>query len=72
VTEQDEELVGLTLHETVRVAAVAARGQVVVSESAMPGDRSSGLRFCDLGEHDLRDLDRPLRLFLLDHLGCTT
>lgn len=69
VTEQGEELVGLTLYETVRVAAVAARGQVVVSESAMPGDRSSGLRFDDLGEQELRDLDRPLRLFLLDHVG---
>ncbi len=69
VTEQDGELVGLTLHETVRIAAVAARGQVVVSESAKPGDRSLGLRFSDLGEQELRDLDRPLRLFLVDHVG---
>jgi len=42
---------------------------VVVSESAMPGDRSSGLRFGDLGEQELHDLDRPLRLFLLEHVG---
>lgn len=71
VTEQDEELVGLTLHETVRVAAVAAKSQVVVTESAMPSDRTSGSRFVDLGEHDLPDLDHPLRLFLLDHHGRT-
>ena len=69
VTEQDEELVGLTIHETVRVAAVAERGQVVITESAMPGERASGFRFVDLGEHDLRDLDRPLRLFSLDCRG---
>jgi len=30
VTELDEELVGLTLHETVRVAATAMKGQVVL------------------------------------------
>jgi len=69
VTEQDGELVGLTVHEAVRVAAVATSSQVVISESAMPGDRTSGLRFVDLGVQELRDLDRPLRLFLLDHVG---
>jgi len=69
VTEQGDELVGLTLHETVRVAAIAMKGQVVISEAAMPSAGASASQFVDLGEQDLRDLDRSLRLFLLDHLG---
>jgi len=42
---------------------------IVLDSGTAPCDRSSGLRFGDLGEQELRDLDRPLRLFLFDPLG---
>lgn len=65
VTQHDDELVGLTIHETARVAAAAASGQVVVTESAMPPERPSDLHFVDLGQQEVRDLDRSFRLFLV-------
>jgi DNA-binding NarL/FixJ family response regulator len=65
VAQLDQELVGLTLHEAVRVAAVGAGGQVVITESALPPERPSGVEFVDLGEQHLPDLDRPIRLFLV-------
>lgn len=66
VTQQDDELVGLALHEVARVATAAAGGQVVITEAALPAERPPGMRFVDLGPCDLRDLDRPLRLFLVE------
>ncbi len=66
LTQQQEEMVGLTLHETARVAGTAPAGRTVITEAALPPDSQPDLRIADLGEQELRDLDRPLRLFLLD------
>jgi predicted ATPase/class 3 adenylate cyclase len=60
--------VGLDVHQAARVMAVAHGGQVVVSESTqalLEGDT----RLRDLGEHRLKDILRPQRLYQLELEG---
>jgi predicted ATPase/class 3 adenylate cyclase len=68
-------LVGLDVHRAARVAAVAAGGQVLLSETAAALVRGSlpprtALR--DLGVHRLKDLGRPEQIFQLDAAGLET
>lgn len=63
---QDGDYVGLDVHRAARIAAAGHGGQVLVSgathalvQDELPPD--VGLR--DLGEHRLKDLDRPEHLF---------
>jgi len=58
----DEGYVGVDVHRAARIAAVAHGGQVIVSESTAKLVEDA-LR--PLGEHLLRDLVEPLRLFQL-------
>jgi predicted ATPase len=62
----DEGYVGLDVVRGARIAASAHGGQVVVSEAtrALAGDEVD-LR--DLGEHRLKDLGQPIRLYQLGH-----
>ncbi len=60
----DEGYVGLDLHRAARIGAAAHGGQVVVSETArslLEGE----LELRDLGEHRLKDLGFPIRLYQL-------
>ncbi|HSS79819.1 MAG TPA: adenylate/guanylate cyclase domain-containing protein [Gaiellaceae bacterium] len=60
--------VGLDVHEAARVMAVAHGGQVVVSESTrVLLEDDTSLR--DLGEHRLKDIARPQRLYQLELEG---
>ena len=64
--------VGLAVHEAARVAAVAHGGQVLVSgaTAALVGDTlAPGTSLRDLGEHRLKDLARPARLFQVEAAG---
>jgi predicted ATPase/class 3 adenylate cyclase len=58
----EEGYVGLDVHRTARIAAAGHGGQVLVSQATreLLGD-SPGLR--DLGEHRLKDLSAPQRLY---------
>src|SRR6187200_780811 len=63
-----DDYVGLTLHEVARLMSAGHGGQVLVSNitrqlvaNALP----SGLTLRDLGEHRLKDLSMPERLFQL-------
>src|SRR5262249_11394509 len=56
--------VGLDVHVAARVMAAAHGGQVLVSETTA-GLTGDGLDLRDLGEHRLRDLAGPERLFQL-------
>lgn len=63
-----EGYVGLDVHKAARVAAAAHGGQVLLSEATAhlvrdSMDPESGL--LDLGEHRLKDIPHPLRLFQL-------
>jgi YVTN family beta-propeller protein len=60
--------VGLGVHRAARISAAAHGGQVLLSgvtrelvEDELPG----GVRIVDLGEHRLKDIDRPEHLFQL-------
>jgi predicted ATPase/class 3 adenylate cyclase len=54
--------VGLDVHRAARIAGVAHGRQVVISEAAR---RHLEVDVLDLGEHRLKDLSAPLRLFQL-------
>jgi predicted ATPase/class 3 adenylate cyclase len=56
----DDGYVGMDVHRGARVAAAAHGGQVVVSEATA---RLADTRLIDLGEHRLKDLTAPIRLF---------
>jgi predicted ATPase/class 3 adenylate cyclase len=59
---------GLDVHRTARISAAAHGGQVLLSEATkiLAGNRiPEGIAFRDLGEHRLKDLERPEQLFQL-------
>ncbi|HJP66528.1 MAG TPA: NB-ARC domain-containing protein [Actinomycetota bacterium] len=71
-----EGYVGLDVHRAARIAASGHGGQIVVSEQtrvlaegAVTGD---GVSFLDLGEHRLKDLPEPQRLFQVTAAGLDT
>jgi predicted ATPase/class 3 adenylate cyclase len=57
--------VGLDVHHAARVMAAGHGGQVLVSE-ATRALLDDGTRLRDLGEHRLKDLSRPQRLYQLE------
>ncbi len=62
----------LTLSRAQRIMSTAAGGQTLVSSDVMErlGDfRSSDFSFRDLGEHRLKDLIKPVRLYQLSGIG---
>jgi predicted ATPase/class 3 adenylate cyclase/DNA-binding CsgD family transcriptional regulator len=66
---------GLAVHRAARICAVAAGGQVLVSQATQAliedEEEGEGLGFAlvDVGEHQLKDLDRPVRLYQLAAAG---
>jgi predicted ATPase len=59
----DEGYVGIDVHRAARIAAASHGGQTVVSQTTYDLAGSDGLR--DLGEHRLKDLSAPERLYQL-------
>jgi hypothetical protein len=57
----DEGYVGIDVHRAARIAAVGHGGQVLVSQSTRDLVGASGLR--DLGQHRLKDLTAPERIY---------
>jgi len=58
--------VGMDVHRTARIAAAAHGGQILVSDvtyGLVARDLPEGLSLRDLGEHRLKDLAHPHRLF---------
>ncbi len=58
--------VGLALHQVARIVSAGHGGQILVSASSRAladGPLADGLELRDLGEHRLKDLNRPERLF---------
>jgi predicted ATPase/class 3 adenylate cyclase len=69
---RDGDYYGAALNRAARLTAVAHGGQVVCSQSTADLARdamSKGLALIDLGEHRLRDLSRPERVFQLHAPG---
>jgi len=66
--ERDGDYFGAALNETGRLMSAGSGGQVLVSGATREvlGSRPpEGVGFLDLGEHRLRDVARPLRVFQL-------
>jgi predicted ATPase/class 3 adenylate cyclase len=68
----DDQYVGMDVHRAARIAAIGHGGQVLMSETTMGLTRDAlprevGVR--DLGEHRLKDFERPERIFQLDIEG---
>ena len=64
----DEDYVGMDVHRAARIAAAGHGGQVLLSQTArelVGDDLSSEYALIDLGEHGLKDLTRPQRIFQL-------
>jgi predicted ATPase/class 3 adenylate cyclase len=59
----DEGYVGLDVHRAARIAAAGHGGQILVSQSTREVCGGDGLR--DLGEHRLKDLTAPERIYQL-------
>jgi predicted ATPase len=60
--------VGLDVHRAARIAAAAHGGQVLLSQTTrdlLEDERPAGVAFRDLGEHRLKDLTHPQRLYQL-------
>jgi class 3 adenylate cyclase len=55
--------VGMDVHRAARIMAAAHGGQVVVSQTTRDLLGEDGLR--DLGDHRLKDLTAPVRLYQL-------
>ncbi len=61
-----ESYVGVGVHRAARICTIAHGGQVLLSRSTagiIDDDEISGVTVRDLGEHRLKDIDRPERIF---------
>ncbi|HEY3051549.1 MAG TPA: adenylate/guanylate cyclase domain-containing protein [Gaiellaceae bacterium] len=64
----EEGYVGMDIHRGARIAAAGHGGQVLISQTArelIQDDLPEEFALVDLGEHRLKDLSRPLRIFQL-------
>jgi class 3 adenylate cyclase len=61
----DDDIAGLAVHISARVAAAASGGQVLVSSTVRDLVAGSGLTFQDEGLRALKGIDEPFRLFSL-------
>jgi class 3 adenylate cyclase/DNA-binding NarL/FixJ family response regulator len=63
-----ERYIGLGVHRASRICSAAHGGQILLSQATyavLADELLPDLRFRDLGEHMLKDLDRPERLYQL-------
>jgi class 3 adenylate cyclase len=61
----EERFIGLAVHRAARICSVAHGGQVLLSATTrdlVEDDLPPGVALLDLGEHHLKDLDRPERI----------
>lgn len=58
-----EQIGGLAVHIGARVAAAAARGEILVSSTVKDLLAGSGLEFADRGEHELKGVPGTWRLY---------
>ena len=57
---------GVAVHAASRIASLAGPGEVLVSGTTRDLLDGSGLRFTDRGEHELKGLEGPRRVFALE------
>lgn len=62
-----DDYIGLDVHRASRICSAAWGGQVLVSGATVERARGRDVDFEDLGDHHLKDLAQPLRLYALVH-----
>ena len=65
VERHRDNLRGVAVHVATRVASLAGPGEVLISDSTFAMIEGSGLNFSDAGEHELKGVPKPRRLFRL-------
>lgn len=68
----ETEYVGLDVHRAARICAAGHGGQILLSEATrtlVADDLPEGVSLKDLGEHRLKDLAKPLRLYQVTTAG---
>jgi predicted ATPase/class 3 adenylate cyclase len=68
----DDDYSGIDVHCAARICSAAHGGQVVVSEATerlLASQPVDGVHLHDLGEHRLKDMSRPLRLYQVTAAG---
>jgi class 3 adenylate cyclase len=66
VEVRGEDVAGIAVHIAARVAAAAAREEVLVSRTVTDLVAGSGIGFDDRGEHELKGVPGPWRLFAVE------
>ena len=65
--ERNGKYTGLAVHRAARICAAGHGGQILVSQATHTlledEEENLDISFSDLGEHQLKDLDRPVRLY---------
>jgi class 3 adenylate cyclase len=63
VESSGNDIRGVAVHEAARVMSAAEPGEILVSETTKVLSLSNDLRFTDRGEHRLKGLEGPRRLY---------
>jgi class 3 adenylate cyclase len=63
VEQRGVDLAGIAVHLTQRVCAMAEGGQIETTRVVVDLVAGSGIEFTDQGEHDLKGVPGPHRLF---------
>jgi class 3 adenylate cyclase len=63
---RDENLGGIAVHIAARVGALAGPGEVVVSSTLKDLVAGSGIQFQERGEHELKGVPGPWKLFAVE------
>jgi class 3 adenylate cyclase len=66
VESSGNDIRGVAVHEAARVMTAADPDEILVSETTKALSHSNDLRFTDRGEHRLKGLDGPRRLYAYD------
>jgi class 3 adenylate cyclase/catechol 2,3-dioxygenase-like lactoylglutathione lyase family enzyme len=69
----DDRYLGVAVHHAARVCSAGHGGQVLLSQSTaavLDDERLDGIEIRELGHHQLKDFDRPERIFQLVIPGC--
>jgi class 3 adenylate cyclase len=71
-TVGEERYTGMGVHKAARIASAAHGGQILLSNTTrglVEDEMPAGVRLIDLGEHRLKDIDAPERIFQLNAQG---
>ena len=66
VERRGDDVSGFAVHLAARVSACAEAGEILVSRTVRDLVAGSGIAFADAGVHDLKGIEEPWQLFLVE------